>query len=181
MQPMFLEDNLAMTIEEWLRYHQDHLHFHQQYRGLQMIKNPFDLVVYEEILWEVKPTVIIEIGSWQGGLTRWLCDRMQMIGTEAKIITIDITPDAQSNLKSIASDHCIALVGDCNAPEILSTVRAMISLEDRVLVIEDSARIPLSTPYTSWKIIVAWSASAVTVLSKTASAMCFVSAHNPAP
>jgi len=128
-----------MSIEDWLRYHQEKLHFKQSYRGLQMIKNPFDLIVYEEILWEVKPTIIIEIGTSQGGFTLWLRDRMKMIGAENKIITVDLDSAGNNNLRESLSDRFISLVGDCNSPEIIEQIKSNITPQDIVLVIEDSS------------------------------------------
>lgn len=128
-----------MTIEEWLRYHQSDLHFAQRYRGLTMIKNPFDLVVYEEILWEIKPTVIIEIGNAFGGFALWLSDRMKMIGQECRIITIDLSTQGDTNLEHYKSDHFISIVGDCNDPNVIEKVGALITPEDVVFIIEDSS------------------------------------------
>jgi cephalosporin hydroxylase len=151
METPFLENSLDMTLEQWIRYHQANLHFKQTYKGLRMIKNPFDLVIYEEILWEVKPTVIIEIGNAFGGFTLWLADRMKMMDVSTKIITIDLSPVADthmlSNKQSLLSSlfsrkknhQIISLVGDCNDQKIIQQVQSYISDSDRVLIIEDSS------------------------------------------
>jgi cephalosporin hydroxylase len=41
------------------------------WRGIPIRKNPFDLMVYQEILWETKPLVIIETGTQYGGSARY--------------------------------------------------------------------------------------------------------------
>ena len=56
-----------------------HQLFYQQawntkYRGVPVIKNPLDLWVYQEILYEVKPAVIIETGTFAGGSALYLAD-----------------------------------------------------------------------------------------------------------
>jgi len=139
MNNSFLENSLGWTIEEWLRYHQSNLHFEQKYRELQMMKNPFDLVVYEEILWEVKPDIVIEIGSAQGGFTLWLTDRMKLINSGAKVINIDLLDNSNKNLNEMEYDNIFCLVGDCNSGGILDQVKAFIKSDNRVLLIEDSA------------------------------------------
>jgi len=135
----FLENSLEWSVEKWLRYHQDNLHFIQKYRGIQMIKNPFDLVVYEEILWDVKPDVVVEIGSANGGFTLWLADRMKIINPGARIISVDLIDQPNKNLRKFNYKNIECLIGDCNSSEILDKIRSLIKTEDRVLVIEDSA------------------------------------------
>lgn len=139
MNEKFLEDSLSMSVKEWLYYHQNNLHFNQKYRGLNMIKNPFDLVVYEEILWELKPTVIIEIGNAFGGFSLWLSDRMKTIGIDGKFITIDLNSTGDTNFQDFKSDKFISIIGNCNDPEVINNVKSHLGKDDKVLIIEDSA------------------------------------------
>jgi cephalosporin hydroxylase len=139
MEKKFLEDSLSMSLNEWLYYHQNSLHYNQKYRGLNMIKNPFDLVVYEEILWELKPTIIIEIGNAFGGFSLWLSDRMKMIGVDGKFITIDLSSGGDNNLQDFKSDKFVSIIGDCNSFETINKVKSYIREDDKVLIIEDSA------------------------------------------
>ena len=104
-----------------------------------MIKNPFDLIVYEEMLWELKPTVIIEIGNAFGGFSLWLYDRMKLIGIDGKFITIDLASSADISLSRFKSDRFISIVGDCNNPMTVDIVKSYIGQGDTVLIIEDSA------------------------------------------
>lgn len=139
MEKHYLEDSLSMNIEKWLYYHQNNIHFNMKYRGLNMIKNPFDLVVYEELFWEIKPTVVIEIGNRHGGFSLWLRDRMKLVGIEGKIITIDIEPLADGNFSQYKSDKFISIVGDCNSEKTISEVKKHINRDDIVMIIEDSS------------------------------------------
>jgi cephalosporin hydroxylase len=139
MEKPNLEDSLAMSIKDWLYYHQNNVHFNQKYRGLNMIKNPFDLVIYEELFWEIKPTVVIEIGNRYGGFSLWLRDRMKLVGVDGKIITIDIEPLADGNFKEYKSDKFISIVGDCNSSETIEKVKKNIKKDDVVMIVEDSS------------------------------------------
>jgi cephalosporin hydroxylase len=105
-----------------------------------MIKNPFDLIVYEEILWEIRPNVVIEIGNAFGGFTLWLLDRLRLIGViNPKIITIDLEKIGDENIKEARENGIISLVGNCNSPEIIKKVKSYIEKRDKVLIIEDSS------------------------------------------
>lgn len=139
MQKKFLENSLSMTIEEWLRYYQRYIIFNQTYKGLQIKKNPLDLIIYEEILWKIKPTIIIEIGSSQGGSALWFRDRTQIMNLNTKIITIDLNDKASKNLRNFKSKNLICIIGNCNSSEILSKLKDYIFKNDIVLVIEDSS------------------------------------------
>jgi len=60
-----------------------------QWQGVEMMKCPMDLFMYQEILWECKPDLIIECGTWHGGSALYLanlCDIMQ----HGNVFTIDI-------------------------------------------------------------------------------------------
>ncbi len=60
------------------------------YRGVPMIKNPFDFALYPLLLWNVKPKTIIEIGSKDGGSALWFGDMAMNFGLDMHIYSIDI-------------------------------------------------------------------------------------------
>ncbi|MBV9494926.1 MAG: class I SAM-dependent methyltransferase [Acidobacteria bacterium] len=60
-----------------------------RWRGHELLKSPFDLWIYQEILFEQKPDVIIETGTHRGGSALFLADMAKMMGLELDIITID--------------------------------------------------------------------------------------------
>src|SRR3984893_18585630 len=47
------------------------------YRGIPMLKNPFEVALYPLLFWQVKPRTVIEIGSYLGGSALWLADLMR--------------------------------------------------------------------------------------------------------
>jgi cephalosporin hydroxylase len=59
------------------------------YKDVPIIKCPFDYVIYQMILWEVKPDLIIEIGTNRGGSALYFADLLDLIG-HGQIHTIDI-------------------------------------------------------------------------------------------
>lgn len=64
-------------------------HYDVKYRGVPCIKCPFDYVIYQMILNEVKPDLVIEIGTNFGGSTLYLADLLTIIG-DGVIHSIDI-------------------------------------------------------------------------------------------
>jgi predicted O-linked N-acetylglucosamine transferase (SPINDLY family)/cephalosporin hydroxylase/glycosyltransferase involved in cell wall biosynthesis len=60
------------------------------YRGISMIKNPFDFALYPLLIWNLKPQTIIEIGSKNGGSAVWFGDLMNNFDLNGHIFSIDI-------------------------------------------------------------------------------------------
>jgi cephalosporin hydroxylase/Flp pilus assembly protein TadD len=60
------------------------------YRGIPIIKNPFDFALYPLLLWNLKPRTIIEIGSKAGGSAVWLADLLNNFGIDGHVRSIDI-------------------------------------------------------------------------------------------
>jgi cephalosporin hydroxylase len=58
--------------------------------GVPLWKNPLDLWVYQEILWDVKPALIVETGTYRGGSAFYFASMCDLIG-RGQVVTIDIT------------------------------------------------------------------------------------------
>ena len=57
-------------------------------------KSIFDLAIYSMLISELKPNIIIEIGSGKGGSAVWLADMMKILGLKPKVYSYDINkPD----------------------------------------------------------------------------------------
>lgn len=69
-----------MTLREWLIYHQRNILFDKcSWMGSRALKNPFDSWIYQEILHEVKPEIVVEIGSNEGGSTLLLAQLLDLM------------------------------------------------------------------------------------------------------
>jgi len=64
-------------------------HHHITYRGVSMLKCPFDLVSYQMIVSEIKPDLIIEIGTRKGGSALYFADLLRALG-QGLVHTIDL-------------------------------------------------------------------------------------------
>lgn len=79
-------------------------HHKVKYRGVEAIKAPFDYVIYQMILFEVKPDLIIEIGSKKGGSALYLADLLVLLG-KGIVHTIDLTDEIDDTVKSHPKIH----------------------------------------------------------------------------
>lgn len=60
------------------------------YRGIPALKCPFDYVLYQMIIYEVNPDLVIEIGTNKGGSTLYIADLLKNIG-KGIVHSIDIS------------------------------------------------------------------------------------------
>ena len=72
-------------------------HHNVTYKGIKAIRCPFDYVIYQMIIWEVQPDLVIEIGTNVGGGALYIADILESIG-KGVIHTIDL---------EINSDPCL--------------------------------------------------------------------------
>ena len=105
--------------------------------GVPVIKCPFDLWVYQEILFEVKPDLVIECGTSKGGSAAFLASMCELIG-HGRVITIDLYPKPNRP----EHERLTYLSGSSTDPEIMRNVTERIRDEAgesaSVLVILDS-------------------------------------------
>ena len=74
--------------------------------GRPIIKYPNDMIVMQEIFWEVKPDLVIETGIAHGGSIIYSASLLKMMGIKRfKVIGIDIDIRAH-NLKEINEAQC---------------------------------------------------------------------------
>ncbi|MBI3997942.1 MAG: class I SAM-dependent methyltransferase [Armatimonadetes bacterium] len=101
--------------------------------GVPAQKCPLDLWLYQEIIHEVKPDLIIESGTADGGSALFLASVCDLLDC-GRIITIDIR-DSRARPQHARIRY---LRGSSTSPEILDTVRQSVRASDRVMVILDS-------------------------------------------
>jgi cephalosporin hydroxylase len=62
--------------------------------GAQALKNPLDLWVYQEIVFETRPEVIVETGTYRGGSALFLASICDLVGA-GEVVSIDIEPERE--------------------------------------------------------------------------------------
>jgi cephalosporin hydroxylase len=101
--------------------------------GAQTLKVPLDLWIYQEIIKEVQPDIIIETGTAQGGSALYMATILDALG-KGKIITIDI----KKSSKRPQHKRIHYLKGSSLSKKIIKDVISMIRSRDKVMVVLDS-------------------------------------------
>lgn len=113
--------------------------YQNTFMGIPTWQNPMDVWVTLEIIWAVKPDVILEAGTFQGGSALLWAMFLEHVNPEGRVITIDITPQAfEARTRKLAMERVDFLVGSSTAPEIVQEVQSRVQGK-RVLAILDSA------------------------------------------
>jgi len=102
------------------------------FMGTHIKKFPFDTWIYQEMLYEIKPDLIIECGTYKGGNALYLACLLDFL-KKGEILTIDI----ENYPEKPQHPRINYLHGSTLAPEILEQVQARVSNAKTVLVILD--------------------------------------------
>lgn len=121
-----------LSSRQWLiRYQTDLLFDKVTWMGVPAWKNVLDAWVYQEIIHEVRPEIVIEIGNANGGSTLYLANMLDLIGS-GDVIAVDID---HSKFK-VRHPRISLITGDSSAPQTLAAVQS-IALGRKGLVIHD--------------------------------------------
>jgi cephalosporin hydroxylase len=130
-----LEDALDLPLRQIIPLIQRRIMNESTYFGIETWKSPTDFWIYQELLCELRPDVIIEIGNHRGGSTlalAHLCDCLQ----HGRVIGVDLS---QADIAAPVSAHPRITLIEGDACASFDSVASLIRSEDEVLVIEDSS------------------------------------------
>lgn len=131
----YLEESGAMPLSQVLPIIQERILHSTSYFGVPALKNPLDFWVYQEIIFKLRPDIIVEIGNNCGGSALALAHLLDNLG-RGRIIAVDI--DQSRIYPQVLSHPRISFIeGDACA--VFDQVRRQIGQTERVLVIEDSS------------------------------------------
>lgn len=108
------------------------------WHGRKVLKCPFDLWNYQEIIYETKPDFIIDIGTGEAGCTMFLasmCDLME----KGKILSVD-TENTNHALDLPEHDRIFYITGSSIDENTVSEIRRYLKfpLVENIMVILDS-------------------------------------------
>jgi cephalosporin hydroxylase len=103
-----------------------------RWRGLPLFKTAFDFAIYPQLLQELRPRTILEIGSGSGASAQWLADLARTFELDAVVHSVDI--------RLAAAEHpgVRFYCGDCRAPETLFPPEIVAQAPRPWLAIEDA-------------------------------------------
>lgn len=128
----FTNENVVRAFHRM--YYDSNVYRRTYWRGVETQKCPLDLWIYQEILHERRPDVIVETGTFSGGSALYLASLFDLLG-RGRVITVDIAP--QPNRPAHSRITYIEGLSS-TSPEAVTKVNAMIKGGEEVMVILDS-------------------------------------------
>jgi cephalosporin hydroxylase len=139
---IYTREGFEVLSRLWTRSNwENRLSYEVSWLGIPIIQLPEDMVVMQELLWKVRPDVIVESGVAHGGALVLYASILELLG-RGRVIGVDIEIRKYNRLAIEAHplSHRIHLIeGDSLADETVEAVRSMIRPGERVMVALDSA------------------------------------------
>ena len=127
--------------KKWLLQSLKHQYsYHFTWLGLPIIQYPQDIIATQEIIWNVKPDLIIETGIARGGSLIFSASILQMIG-KGSVLGIDI--DIRKHNKIAIKKHHLSkritmIEGSSIDEKVVNKVKTIAKTKKRVMVFLDS-------------------------------------------
>jgi cephalosporin hydroxylase len=114
--------------------------YHFKWLGVPIIQFPQDIVAAQEIVWGVKPDLIVETGVARGGSLIFYASLLQLIGGEGRVlgIDIDIREHNRQAIESHPMSHRIDMIQGSSIDEGIAGEVVRRAQGKRTLVVLDS-------------------------------------------
>jgi cephalosporin hydroxylase len=151
------DGSLATATQQWMTLANARKYsYHFEWMGRPVIQYPQDTVAIQELIWKVRPDLVIETGIAHGGSLILSASILAMLDmadaieagvtinpreSRRKVLGIDI--DIRAHNRAAIEIHPMAsriemIEGSSIAPEVIEQVRAIAAKHERVLVFLDS-------------------------------------------
>jgi cephalosporin hydroxylase len=109
--------------------------------GRPIIQFPQDIMAMQELIWEIKPDLIIETGIAHGGSIIFSASMLELLGGDGKVIGIDI--DIRKHNREEIEKHPMAkriimIEGSSISTETVEKVKLLANGKKKIMVILDS-------------------------------------------
>lgn len=111
----------------------DQTYQNTRWLGVRAQKCPLDMWVFQEILFETRPDVLLEMGTFQGGSALYFASIFDLLG-RGRVITVDIE-DFPGKPRHPRIEY---LLGSSTSAGIAARVRSLVRPGEKVMVVLDS-------------------------------------------
>jgi cephalosporin hydroxylase len=146
-------DEVAFAYDVWFEENQRFQYM--SWLGVYVQQDPIDAFAIQDMLWRVKPDLVIEIGTNTGGGAIFYSTVMRAYNPNAKIVTLDVVPEPR-NWNERNAANCVGCVigpkhpywhdgmityihGRVTEKETRDKVQKFVDQATKVLVIEDAS------------------------------------------
>lgn len=139
---MGADEELRRKSIDWMLHADQYKYtYNYSWMGRPIIKYPNDMVVQQELMWQLKPDLIIETGIAHGGSIIFSASMMEMMGIDGEVVGVDI--DIRSHNRNEIENHPMMkritmFEGGSTDPAIFEQVKKKCEGKKCVMVVLDS-------------------------------------------
>jgi cephalosporin hydroxylase len=132
---------LMQAGDAWLRVAwENKLDYEVSWLGIPIIQNPYDMILMQELIFDVKPDLIIETGIAHGGSLIYYASLLELLG-EGRVIGIDI--DIRPHNRRLLERHPMIkrvsmIEADSTSPTLIKKLAKEVKKHKKVMVCLDS-------------------------------------------
>ena len=138
---LYSEEGFEILSDLWVRSGwQQRLSYRLTWMGVPIIQLPEDMVMMQEVIYKVRPDVVVETGTAHGGTALFYATMLELLG-RGRVISIDVEIRQYNRLAIQAhpmSKRITLVEGNSIADPVVQKVREMIRPDETVLVALDS-------------------------------------------
>ncbi len=138
---LYSKEAFELISEQWLRVGWSlEYYFMFSWMGLPIVQLPEDLLRLQEVLFELRPEVIVETGVYRGGSLMFLATMCKALGG-GRVVGVDI--EIPKEVRSAVEEHALApwitlIEGDSAMAPVVEQVAEQVGEAGSVLAILDS-------------------------------------------
>lgn len=142
IQRMSQDEELKKKSLDWMIHADKYKYtYNFSWLGRPIIKFPSDIVLMQEIIWDIKPDLIIETGIAHGGSIIFSASMLELIGGDGQVVAVDI--DIRKHNRAEIEKHPLykritMLEGSSVADDIIRKIENISKYKKTVMVFIDS-------------------------------------------
>ena len=134
-------ESLNASSRQWFNQACEHQYtYHFNWLGLPIIQFPQDMVAMQELIWDIKPDLIIETGIARGGSLIFYASMLQLLGKGKVIgVDIDIRDHNRKAIESHPMSHRIEMIQGSSIDEAtVDQIKVFTEDAQTIMVVLDS-------------------------------------------
>ncbi len=136
------DERIRQMTLDWIQRSSDHNYtYNFTWMGRPVIQFPQDIIAMQELIWTVKPDLIIETGIAHGGSLGFYASKLELLGGDGKVVGIDI--DIRSHNREAIEAHPMfkrisMIEGSSTDSAVIERVSCLAESAETVMVLLDS-------------------------------------------
>ena len=141
IKAMGADEALKQKSIDWMLHADKYKYtYNYEWMGRPIIKFPNDIVISQELIWNLKPDVIVETGIAHGGSIIFSASMLELCG-KGEVVAVDI--DIRQHNRTAIEEHPMykritMYEGSSTDPEVFEKIKAHCAGKETVLVFLDS-------------------------------------------